>query len=53
MILRALAALLLVVTSPALAETIRLMKEIDEVIDAHGGWPGAFQGGEAGPSAEV
>ena len=25
------------------AETIRLMKEIDEVIDAHGGWPNAFQ----------
>lgn len=28
----------------ALAETIRLMKEIDEVIESHGGWPGAFQG---------
>ena len=27
----------------ALAETIRLMQEIDEVIDQHGGWPGAFQ----------
>jgi predicted helicase len=27
----------------ALAETIRVMKEIDEVIDAHGGWPGAFK----------
>jgi hypothetical protein len=27
----------------ALHETIRLMKEIDEVIEAHGGWPGAFQ----------
>jgi len=26
----------------AIAETIRLMKEIDEAIDAHGGWPGAF-----------
>ena len=26
----------------ALSETIRLMKEIDEVIDSHGGWPGAF-----------
>ena len=26
----------------ALSETIRLMKEIDEVIDKHGGWPGAF-----------
>jgi hypothetical protein len=29
----------------ALAETIRLMKEIDEVSDAYGGWPGAFQKG--------
>jgi predicted helicase len=28
----------------ALAETIRLMKEIDEVIEVHGGWPGAFVG---------
>ena len=27
----------------ALTETIRLMTEIDEVIDQHGGWPGAFQ----------
>jgi len=27
----------------ALTETIRLMKEIDEVIDVHGGWPTAFQ----------
>jgi hypothetical protein len=26
----------------ALNETIRLMGEIDEVIDKHGGWPGAF-----------
>lgn len=26
----------------ALNETIRLMKEIDAVIDQHGGWPGAF-----------
>jgi SOS-response transcriptional repressor LexA len=31
----------------ALAATIRLMKEIDEVIEQHGGWPGAFQAGEA------
>ena len=30
----------------ALAETIRLMKEIDEVIEQHGGWPGAFQSGQ-------
>ena len=27
----------------ALNETIRLMAEIDKVIDAHGGWPGAFK----------
>jgi predicted helicase len=27
----------------ALSETIRLMAEIDKVIDQHGGWPGAFQ----------
>ena len=26
----------------ALNETIRLMRDVDEVIDAHGGWPGAF-----------
>jgi hypothetical protein len=26
----------------ALSETIRLMKEIDVLIDKHGGWPGAF-----------
>jgi predicted helicase len=26
----------------ALKETIRLMAEIDRVIEAHGGWPGAF-----------
>ena len=30
----------------ALNETIRLMGEIDEVIDAHGGWPGAFVTGK-------
>lgn len=27
----------------SLSETIRLMQEIDEVIEQHGGWPGAFQ----------
>jgi hypothetical protein len=27
----------------ALSETIRLMQEIDEVIEQHGGWPDAFQ----------
>ena len=32
----------------ALSETIRIMAEIDEVIEAHGGWPGAFQMGDAG-----
>jgi predicted helicase len=26
----------------ALSETIRVMKEINEVIERHGGWPGAF-----------
>lgn len=31
----------------ALAETIRLMQAIDEVIEQHGGWPGAFQSSEA------
>jgi predicted helicase len=29
----------------ALTETIRLMAEIDETIETHGGWPGAFAGG--------
>lgn len=27
----------------AISETIRLMAEIDKVIETHGGWPGAFQ----------
>lgn len=27
----------------AISETLRLMKEIDEAIEKHGGWPGAFQ----------
>jgi hypothetical protein len=31
----------------ALSETIGLMKAIDEVIGINGGWPGAFQAGEA------
>jgi predicted helicase len=30
----------------SLSETIRLMSEIDEVINQHGGWPGAFQTGQ-------
>ena len=35
----------------ALGETIRIMAQIDEVIDAHGGWPDAFVTGPitAGP----
>ena len=42
----------------ALSETIRLMAEIDEVIEQHGAWPGAFASGTAGededrPSAEL
>lgn len=28
----------------ALFETIRLMAEIDKVVECHGGWPGAFHG---------
>jgi hypothetical protein len=35
----------------ALNETIRLMKEIDVVIEQHGGWPGAFATGTATPEA--
>jgi len=31
----------------ALNETIHLMAEIDEVIEAHGGWPDAFVTEEA------
>lgn len=31
----------------AISETIRLMGEIDEVIEEHGGWPGAFASPEA------
>jgi hypothetical protein len=37
----------------ALAETIRLMKKIDEVIDKHGGWPGAFQSASSAAEAGV
>lgn len=39
----------------ALNETIRLMREIDEVIERHGGWPGAFQSAstEDGESAQT
>ena len=36
-----------------LNETIRIMAEIDEVIEAHGGWPDAFQtGSEANAASE-
>lgn len=36
----------------ALTETIRLMAEIDQVIEKHGGWPGAFATAEsASPTA--
>ena len=34
----------------ALAETIRLMGEIDEVIERYGGWPNAFAQGQSEPS---
>jgi hypothetical protein len=33
-------------------EKIRIMAKIDEVIEAHGGWPGAFQTGESTYAAE-
>jgi hypothetical protein len=36
----------------ALHETIRIMKEIDEVIEQHGGWPGAFVQTEIPVAAE-
>ena len=35
----------------ALNETIRIMAEIDEVIEAHGGWPDAFQTGTEADAA--
>ena len=36
----------------AISETIRIMGEIDKVIDEHGGWPGAFVTGpvDGGPA---
>ena len=37
----------------ALAETRRLMAEIDEVIGKHGGWPEAFQTDEAPNTATM
>jgi hypothetical protein len=35
----------------ALSETIRLMAEIDAVIEQHGGWPGAFAGSSPATAA--
>ena len=35
----------------ALSETIHIMAEIDEVIDAHGGWPDAFRTGSEADEA--
>ena len=35
----------------SLNETIRIMAEIDEVIEAYGGWPGAFQTGSEADGA--
>ncbi len=37
----------------ALNGTIRLMQEIDVLIEQHGGWPGAFQTGEAQAKSTV
>jgi hypothetical protein len=37
----------------ALTETIRLMKEIDDVIEKHGGWPGAFAQGDGAAEGAV
>ncbi|MEX2445192.1 MAG: type ISP restriction/modification enzyme [Alkalispirochaeta sp.] len=37
----------------ALSETIRIMGEIDEVIEAHGGWPGAFLTGAESEENEL
>jgi hypothetical protein len=37
----------------ALAETTRIMKEIDEVVEQHGGWPAAFQTGVSGAAQEA
>ena len=36
----------------ALTETRRIMAEIDQVIDSHGGWPGAFAIGNDGEAGE-
>lgn len=36
----------------ALSETIRLMAQIDQVIEQHGGWPGAFAGSKESATAK-
>jgi len=36
----------------AISETIRIMAEIDEVIEAHGGWPGAFRSRDTSSESE-
>jgi predicted helicase len=37
----------------ALTETIRLMKEVDKVIEKHGGWPGAFAAAASSTAEEA
>ena len=37
----------------AISKTIRIMAEIDEVIEAHGGWPGVFQTWSEADAASV
>jgi hypothetical protein len=36
----------------ALNETIRIMQQIDDVIEAHGGWPDAFKVAVAADNGE-
>lgn len=40
-------------TTPALAETIRIHKAVYEVIEAHGGRPAAFAGGAGVPGEHL
>jgi hypothetical protein len=37
----------------ALNKTIRLMQEIDAVVEEHGGWPGAFASSAAAAEAKL
>ena len=37
----------------ALSETIRIMDDIDDVIERHGGWPNAFQYEASGSTSDV